>query len=180
MSAARPHDDRLAAVAVWRETPYFTDAERAALDLAEHATRLSDRPDPVSRRGPGGGRPPLRRKGPRRLGREHRHHELLQPHPGDHQADRRKLVNTDAETRRRRQTLFGEPGERFNDPIMRDRSHRDSPQPDQGSRGRPSRRDSDELGGGAPPARGWLAPDFRPLVLKGREVCGRSAMSCRC
>ncbi|MEV6669701.1 carboxymuconolactone decarboxylase family protein [Streptomyces sp. NPDC051162] len=40
-------DDRLAAVAAWRDTPYFTDAERAALALAECATRLSDRPDPV-------------------------------------------------------------------------------------------------------------------------------------
>lgn len=38
---------RLSAVAAWRETPYFTDAERAALELAETATRLSDRPDPV-------------------------------------------------------------------------------------------------------------------------------------
>jgi alkylhydroperoxidase family enzyme len=27
--------------------PYFTDAERAALALAEAATRLADRPDPV-------------------------------------------------------------------------------------------------------------------------------------
>jgi len=40
-------DDRLFAVAVWRETPYFTDAERAALALAEAATRLADRADPV-------------------------------------------------------------------------------------------------------------------------------------
>jgi AhpD family alkylhydroperoxidase len=40
-------DERLFAVAAWRETPYFTDAERAALALAEAATRLSDRPDPV-------------------------------------------------------------------------------------------------------------------------------------
>jgi AhpD family alkylhydroperoxidase len=39
--------ERLAAVAVWREAPYFTDAERAALALAEAATRLSDRADPV-------------------------------------------------------------------------------------------------------------------------------------
>jgi AhpD family alkylhydroperoxidase len=31
-----------------REAPYFTDAERAALALTEAATRLSDRPDPVS------------------------------------------------------------------------------------------------------------------------------------
>jgi len=40
-------DERLFAVAVWRETPYFTDGERAALALAEAATRLADRPDPV-------------------------------------------------------------------------------------------------------------------------------------
>ena len=40
-------DERLFAVAVWREAPYFTDAERAALALTEAATRLSDRPDPV-------------------------------------------------------------------------------------------------------------------------------------
>jgi AhpD family alkylhydroperoxidase len=40
-------DERLIAVAAWREAPYFTDAERAALALAEAATRLSDRADPV-------------------------------------------------------------------------------------------------------------------------------------
>ena len=36
-------DERLFAVAAWRESPYFNDAERAALALAESATRLSDR-----------------------------------------------------------------------------------------------------------------------------------------
>jgi AhpD family alkylhydroperoxidase len=40
-------DERLFAVAAWRETPYFTDAERAALALAEAATRLADRGDAV-------------------------------------------------------------------------------------------------------------------------------------
>jgi AhpD family alkylhydroperoxidase len=40
-------DERLFAVAAWRETPYFTDAERAALALTEAVTRLADRPDPV-------------------------------------------------------------------------------------------------------------------------------------
>jgi AhpD family alkylhydroperoxidase len=40
-------DERLFAVAAWREAPYFTDAERAALELTEAATRLSDRADPV-------------------------------------------------------------------------------------------------------------------------------------
>jgi AhpD family alkylhydroperoxidase len=41
-------DERLFAVAAWRETPFFTDAERAALALTEAVTRLSDREDPVS------------------------------------------------------------------------------------------------------------------------------------
>ncbi|MGI8693128.1 MAG: carboxymuconolactone decarboxylase family protein [Geodermatophilaceae bacterium] len=40
-------DERLFAVAAWRDAPYFTDAERAALALTEAATRLSDRADPV-------------------------------------------------------------------------------------------------------------------------------------
>jgi len=39
--------DRIATVAAWREAPFFTGAERAALALAEAATRLADRPDPV-------------------------------------------------------------------------------------------------------------------------------------
>jgi AhpD family alkylhydroperoxidase len=40
-------DERLFAVAAWRETDLFTEAERAALALAEAMTRLSDRSDPV-------------------------------------------------------------------------------------------------------------------------------------
>ncbi len=40
-------EERLFALAAWRETPYFTEAERAALDLTEAATRLADRSDPV-------------------------------------------------------------------------------------------------------------------------------------
>ena len=40
-------DERIFAVAAWRETPYYSDAERAALALTEAVTRLSDRPDPV-------------------------------------------------------------------------------------------------------------------------------------
>jgi AhpD family alkylhydroperoxidase len=40
-------DERLFAVVAWRETDLFTDAERAALALAESMTRLADRPDPV-------------------------------------------------------------------------------------------------------------------------------------
>jgi len=40
-------DERLVAVAAWRDAPYFTDAERAALGLTEAATRIADRSDPV-------------------------------------------------------------------------------------------------------------------------------------
>ncbi|WP_244902879.1 carboxymuconolactone decarboxylase family protein [Streptomyces ambofaciens] len=40
-------DERLATVAAWRDAPFFTDAERAALALAEHSTRLADREDAV-------------------------------------------------------------------------------------------------------------------------------------
>jgi len=40
-------DERLFAVAAWRDSPYFTEAERAALALAEAVTRLDDRSDPV-------------------------------------------------------------------------------------------------------------------------------------
>ena len=47
MRKAGESDERLFAVPVWRETPYFTDAERAALALAEYATRLADKADAV-------------------------------------------------------------------------------------------------------------------------------------
>ena len=40
-------DERIFLVAAWREAPYYTDAERAALALTEAATRLADRPDAV-------------------------------------------------------------------------------------------------------------------------------------
>jgi AhpD family alkylhydroperoxidase len=40
-------DKRIFAVAAWREVPYFTEAERAALALTEAATRIADRADPV-------------------------------------------------------------------------------------------------------------------------------------
>jgi len=39
--------ERLIAVSAWRESAHFTPAERAALALAESATRLSDRCDAV-------------------------------------------------------------------------------------------------------------------------------------
>src|SRR5947209_1027314 len=47
LKKAGEKDDRLFSVAAWREAPCFTEAERAALALAEAVTRLSDRSDPV-------------------------------------------------------------------------------------------------------------------------------------
>jgi len=47
MKEAGETDARLHTIAAWRDAPYFTDPERAALALTEAVTRLSDRPDPV-------------------------------------------------------------------------------------------------------------------------------------
>jgi AhpD family alkylhydroperoxidase len=47
LKQAGESDERVFAVAAWRDAPYFTDPERAALALTEATTRLSDRPDPV-------------------------------------------------------------------------------------------------------------------------------------
>jgi len=40
-------DERIDTVAGWRDAPFFTDAERAALALAEAVTRIADRGDAV-------------------------------------------------------------------------------------------------------------------------------------
>jgi AhpD family alkylhydroperoxidase len=47
MRKAGETEDRLATVVAWRDTPYFTDAERAALALAEASTRLADTSEAV-------------------------------------------------------------------------------------------------------------------------------------
>ena len=41
-------DERLHQVAAWRDSDLFTDAERAALEMTEAATRLADKPNAVS------------------------------------------------------------------------------------------------------------------------------------
>jgi AhpD family alkylhydroperoxidase len=41
-------DQRLFAVAAWRDAPWFTHEERAALALTEAVTRISDREDAVN------------------------------------------------------------------------------------------------------------------------------------
>jgi len=48
MKKAGETDERLVTLVAWRDTPYFSDAERAALALTEALTRVADRPDPVS------------------------------------------------------------------------------------------------------------------------------------
>jgi AhpD family alkylhydroperoxidase len=40
-------DERLFTLSAWRDAPYFTEAERAALALTEAGTRLADQSDPV-------------------------------------------------------------------------------------------------------------------------------------
>lgn len=47
LKEAGASDERIFAVAAWRETPYFDEAERATLALTEAVTRLADRPEPV-------------------------------------------------------------------------------------------------------------------------------------
>jgi AhpD family alkylhydroperoxidase len=49
--SARKHgatEQQLLTLAAWRDAPYFSEAERAALALTEAITRLTDTPDAVS------------------------------------------------------------------------------------------------------------------------------------
>ncbi len=72
-------DDRLVAVAGWRDAPFYSDAERAALAL-DGGGHPSERPvRPGARRGLGRGRPPLRRDGPRGARARDRQHQPLEP-----------------------------------------------------------------------------------------------------
>jgi AhpD family alkylhydroperoxidase len=47
MKKAGESDRRILSVAAWREAPFYTDAERAALALTEALTRIADRQEPV-------------------------------------------------------------------------------------------------------------------------------------
>ena len=47
LKKAGESDERIWAVAAWRDASFFTDAERAALALTEAVTRISDSADPV-------------------------------------------------------------------------------------------------------------------------------------
>lgn len=48
MRKAGETEERILAVSAWRDTPYFSDAERAALALTEAVTRCADKEEPVS------------------------------------------------------------------------------------------------------------------------------------
>ncbi|MCF3638517.1 carboxymuconolactone decarboxylase family protein [Rhizobium sp. TRM95111] len=47
MKKAGETDRRILSVAAWREAPFYTDAERAALALTEALTRIADREEAV-------------------------------------------------------------------------------------------------------------------------------------
>ncbi len=83
-------DERLSTVAAWREAPYFTDAERAALALTKAATRLNDRADPVPdeiwKRPPG-----TRRASAGGPDHHHHHGQRLQPPQRHYPAARRRV-----------------------------------------------------------------------------------------
>lgn len=48
LKKAQQSDERIFAVAAWRDTPYFSEAERVALAVTEAVTRLSEHADPIS------------------------------------------------------------------------------------------------------------------------------------
>lgn len=48
MKEAGESDERIWSVAAWRETDYYTEPERIALEMTEVVTRMADTPDPVS------------------------------------------------------------------------------------------------------------------------------------
>src|SRR3954466_3218297 len=93
--AAGETEQRLYCLSAWRECPFYTDRERAALEWTEAVTRVADThvpadvfdprpPRPRRRLRP---RPPaLRRQGPRRPELRRRRHQRLEPdrHPLPH------------------------------------------------------------------------------------------------
>ena len=72
-------DERLFALPGWREAPYYSDAERAALALTEAVTRLADRPDPVPDEIWAEAARHVRRAGTGRPGARHRQPEPVEP-----------------------------------------------------------------------------------------------------
>lgn len=48
LKKAGESDQRIFSISAWREAPFYSDEERAALALTEAATRVADQSDPVS------------------------------------------------------------------------------------------------------------------------------------
>ena len=70
---------KLNMVAAWREATVFTEAERAALELAEQGTRIADAAGGVSDEAWADACAPLRRGAAGRLGHRDRDHQHVQP-----------------------------------------------------------------------------------------------------
>jgi len=83
--------ERIHLVAAWREAPYFSDAERAALALTEAATRLARPARPGAGRGLGRSRPPLQRASAGGPGGGDRDDQRVQPRQRRPPADHRRL-----------------------------------------------------------------------------------------
>ena len=81
-------EERVWAVAAWRETRYFSDAERAALALTEALTRLAGPLRAGLRRGLGSRRRALRRDAARRARARHRERQRVEPAEHRHAPDR--------------------------------------------------------------------------------------------
>ena len=82
---------RLSLVAAWQEATVFTEAERAALELAEQGTRIADAAGDRTGRGLGECRQALRRGPLRGPGVRHRLHQRFQPRVRHGSAARRRL-----------------------------------------------------------------------------------------
>ena len=91
LRAVGEREERIFTLASWRETPYFTDAERAALgaDRGRDPSRGPPRRRPG--RGLGGGDPALRRAGTRRARPLDRVDQRLEPPECRYQADHRRV-----------------------------------------------------------------------------------------
>jgi AhpD family alkylhydroperoxidase len=84
-------EERVFAVAAWREAPYFSDAERAALALTEAVTRVADSAEPVPDRDLGRRRRALRRGAARRARARHRADQPVEPPQRRHPAGGRRV-----------------------------------------------------------------------------------------
>ena len=92
--SARKHgatDQQLFTLAAWRDAPYFSEAERAALALTEAVTRLADSPDAGAGRRLERGRAALRRESAGVAADPDRRDQRLQPPERRHATTQRRL-----------------------------------------------------------------------------------------